>query len=212
VMAILTAIAARIGARLLRFLHWASDRTQEEWKRAQCNAHETAVLFPESTIINSLGRRENIQIGDHSLSRGECKLFYPSGKIRVGSYCYIGNHARIWSAVGVTIGDRVLISHSVNIHDHSGHPTSAQGRHLQTKDIFAGCETNMEGVAMAPITVEDDVWIGFSAIILKGVKIGRGAIIGAATVITKDVPAFAIMVGNPARQVGTAGNDFSLGD
>jgi maltose O-acetyltransferase len=57
---------------------------------------------------------------------------------------------------------------------------------------------------MAPIVIEDDVWIGFSATILKGVRIGKGAIIGANTVITTDVEAFAIMVGNPARKVGTA--------
>jgi acetyltransferase-like isoleucine patch superfamily enzyme len=62
----------------------------------------------------------------------------------------------------------------------------------------------MTGVAMAPIVIEDDVWIGFNATILKGVTICKGAIIGAATVITKDVPPYAIMVGNPARQVGTA--------
>jgi acetyltransferase-like isoleucine patch superfamily enzyme len=63
---------------------------------------------------------------------------------------------------------------------------------------------DMSSVDMAPITIHDDVWLGFNAIVLKGVTIGRGAIIGAATVITKDVPEFAIMVGNPARQVGTA--------
>ena len=65
----------------------------------------------------------------------------------------------------------------------------------------------MTGVAMAPIVIEDDVWIGFNATILKGVKIGKGAIIGASTIITKDVPPYAIMVGSPARQVGTAAED-----
>src|ERR1700722_6154251 len=135
-MSILSSIVARIGARVLRFLHWASDQTKERWKRGQCDAHETAVLFPESTIINVFGRRENIRIGAHTLSRGECEIFYPSGNISIGSYCYIGDHTRIWSAVGVTIGDRVLISHSVNIHDHNGHPISAHSRHLQTQEVI----------------------------------------------------------------------------
>jgi len=62
----------------------------------------------------------------------------------------------------------------------------------------------MTDVGMARIVIEDDVWIGFGATVMKGVTIGSGAIIGAAAVITKDVPPFAIMVGNPARQVGTA--------
>ena len=55
-----------------------------------------------------------------------------------------------------------------------------------------------------PVIIEDDVWIGFNATILKGVRIGRGAIVGANTVITKDVPPYTIMVGNPARAVGSA--------
>jgi acetyltransferase-like isoleucine patch superfamily enzyme len=57
---------------------------------------------------------------------------------------------------------------------------------------------------MAPIVIEYDVWIGFNALIMKGVTLGKGAIIGAATMITKDVPPYAIMVGNPARQAGSA--------
>ena len=52
-----------------------------------------------------------------------------------------------------------------------------------------------------PLTIGDDVWIGFGAIILGGVSIGRGAIIGAGTMVTKDVPPFTIVVGNPMRIV-----------
>jgi acetyltransferase-like isoleucine patch superfamily enzyme len=62
----------------------------------------------------------------------------------------------------------------------------------------------MSGVGMSPIVIEDDVWIGFNATVLKGVTIGRGAIIGASTVVTKDVPPYAIVVGNPQRQIGAA--------
>ena len=49
------------------------------------------------------------------------------------------------------------------------------------------------------IIIEDDAWIGFNAIITKGVRIGKGAIVGAGTIITEDVPDFAIVVGNPAK-------------
>jgi acetyltransferase-like isoleucine patch superfamily enzyme len=128
----------------------------------------------------------------------------PGGTIKIGSYCYIGDHTRIWSAIGVTIGDQVLISHSVNIHDNDSHSRSASRRHRQAVKIFAGCDLDMSDVSMAPIVIEDDVWIGFNAVIMKGVTIGKGAVIGAATMITKDVPPYAIMVGNPARQVGVA--------
>ena len=50
-----------------------------------------------------------------------------------------------------------------------------------------------------PIVIENDVWIGFNAVILKGVRIGKGAIIGACTVVSKDVPPFSVVVGNPMR-------------
>ncbi len=54
----------------------------------------------------------------------------------------------------------------------------------------------------APVKIEDDVWIGFNAAVMKGVTIGRGAVIGACAVITKNVEPYAIMAGNPARKVG----------
>ncbi|MER9962673.1 hypothetical protein NKJ72_17180 [Mesorhizobium sp. M0045] len=53
------------------------------------------------------------------------------------------------------------------------------------------------------IQIEDDVWIGFGATLLSGIRIGRGAVVGAAAVVTKDVPSYAIMVGNPAKKVGS---------
>ena len=52
-----------------------------------------------------------------------------------------------------------------------------------------------------PVRIDDDVWIGARAIILPGLKIGRGAIIGSGAVVTKDVPPYAICVGNPARVI-----------
>ncbi len=109
--------------------------------------------------------------------------------------------------MGVTIGDRVLISHGVNIHDNDSHPKSAKDRHMQAVDIFAGRGNDLTNVGMAPIVIEDDVWIGFNAVIMKSVRIGKGAIIGAASVITKDVPPYAIIAGNPGRQVGTASDE-----
>jgi acetyltransferase-like isoleucine patch superfamily enzyme len=192
------------GIRLLNFLQSGSEKLKEQAKRQECSAHGTARLLPESSIVNFLQKKESIQIGAHTVSRGQCYAFHPSGCISIGSYCYIGDHSRIWSAIGVTIGDRVLISHGVNIHDHNSHSISAEIRHRQIVEIFSGAGVFLPGTAMAPIVIEDDVWIGFNAIVLKGVTIGKGAIIGAGTVITKDIPPYAIMVGNPARQVGSA--------
>jgi acetyltransferase-like isoleucine patch superfamily enzyme len=183
-----------LGSGCLSYLKVASNRRKERLQREKCVAHNTARILPESSILNSLGCREAIQIGAHTVSRGECRVFNPAGSIRIGCYCYIGDHSRIWSAVGITIGDRVLISHFVNIHDNDSHPKSASLRHRQAIEIFEKPACDMTDVDMAPIVIE----------VMKGVTVGKGAVIGAATVITKDVPPYAIMVGNPARLVGTA--------
>ena len=56
-------------------------------------------------------------------------------------------------------------------------------------------------VIRKPIVIKDKAWIGFNSIILKGVTIGEGAIVGAGSVVTKDVPPYTIVAGNPARIV-----------
>ena len=103
----------------------------------------------------------------------------------------------------VVIGDRVLISHGVNIHDHIAHSLSADERHKHFVEIVtAGHPINLLNVSSKSIVIEDDTWIGFNATILKGVTIGKGAIVGACSVVTKDVPAYTIVVGNPAKIIG----------
>jgi len=176
---------------------------EEQLKRGACQADSTVHFFPESSIFNELGP-ERIQIGAHSFIRGEFMLSRPSGNIRVGSNCFIGDHTRIWSTIGVTIGNHVLIAHSANILDNDSHPMSASQRRSQFIDIFFEGQREFSAAKMAPIVIEDDAWIGFNASILKGVRIGKGAVIGSNSVVTKDVPPYAIMVGNPARQIGTA--------
>lgn len=78
--------------------------------------------------------------------------------------------------------------------DPAGHPTDAARRraHEPTPPD-----------AIAPVSIGDDVWIGTGAIILKGVSVGDRAIVAARAVVTKDVPADAVVAGNPARVVST---------
>jgi acetyltransferase-like isoleucine patch superfamily enzyme len=62
-----------------------------------------------------------------------------------------------------------------------------------------------DAVSKGPIRIGDGAWLGTGCIVLDGVSIGRGAVVGAGAVVTKDVPDWAIVVGVPARQVGTRG-------
>ena len=103
----------------------------------------------------------------------------------------------------IELGARVIISHGAQIFDNNSHSLSAQDRHERFRELrTAGRHLQREEVSHKPVRIEDDVWIGFNSAVLKGVTIGRGAVIGACSVVTSDVPPFAIMVGNPARKVG----------
>jgi acetyltransferase-like isoleucine patch superfamily enzyme len=182
-----------------------AEKLELNRKMEGCILEKGACLHPESRIENYQARRGAIVIGSRCHILGQLLVLGHGGNIRIGESCYLGEDSRIWSADSITIGDRVLISHSVNIHDHNAHSLSAHNRHLHVSEIFTcGHPKKLEDVASAPIVIEDDAWIGFNSTILKGVTIGRGAIVGAATVVTNDIPAYAIVAGNPAKIIGHA--------
>jgi acetyltransferase-like isoleucine patch superfamily enzyme len=159
------------------------------------------IIEPEAHILNYLYKQERIKIGKNCHILGSLMLFSHGGKIAIGDHCYIGSNTKIWSAESISIGDRVLISHNVNIHDNISHPLDSTLRHQDFVHIRKSGFQKKNDLREKSIMIEDDVWIGFNSTIHKGVKIGKGAIIGSDTVITKDVPSYAVMVGNPAKIV-----------
>lgn len=92
--------------------------------------------------------------------------------------------------VQITIGDRVWVGANSVITDTDFHPLDPQTR----------LERPLDGV-MSPIVIEDDVFIGMQSLILKGVTLGKGCVIGAGSVVTRDVPPGVIAAGNPARVI-----------
>lgn len=193
---------ARVVLLILRQFNKIILACQVEIIKSKCTIGEKTVIFSGATINNFFKDKSKLCIGDESRIRGELSIFSKEGNIRIGEYCYVGDLTRIWSAKNINIGNRVLISHNVNIHDFDSHPISASRRHLQAIGIFEiGHTDDLADVSSSPIVIEDDVWIGFGATILKGVRIGRGAIIGANTVITHDIPEYSVAVGNPAKVV-----------
>lgn len=165
--------------------------------------HPSAKIDSRAGVGNFSGKPELIQIGENSVIRGELIVFADAGKIEIGKDCYFGEGARLWSADSIKIGDRVFISHNVNIHDTDSHSIDPNIRYEHFVDIMTTEKTkkNNFDVKAKSIVIENDVWIGFNSTILKGVKIGKGAIIGTGSLVTKDVPEFVIMAGNPARVI-----------
>lgn len=166
---------------------------------------ENSVLHPESLITNMQNKSNKITIGSYSNIRGHLQIFKQGGEIQIGEYCYVGENSKIWSAESIFIGDRVLIAHNVNIHDNISHPLDSKERHYDYKRIIGHPEENTElyDLVTKPVVIKNDAWIGLNVIILKGVTIGEGAIVGAGSVVTKDVPDYAVVAGNPARIIKT---------
>jgi maltose O-acetyltransferase len=182
-----------------------AEKLEQQRKKEQCEFGEGTQLYPESCISNMRNDKSAIKIGKQSHIRGELLVFPHGGIIQVGETCYVGRDTHIWSSASIAIGNRVLISHGVNIHDNNSHSHSAALRHIHFKTIFStGHPAILDDVASASVVIEDDVWIGFNSTILKGVRIGRGAIVGAASVVTKDIAPYTIVAGNPARVIGAA--------
>lgn len=188
--------ALRIPRQLIFQAH---QRRLQRW----CNLGADAQLLTGCKLLNYRSDPSLITIGSGSRVGAELMVFGHGGRITIGSNCFVGEGTRIWSSNEVRIGNNVLISHDVNIHDTNSHSMSAARRRQHVSDIFhSGHPAFLPDVPDSAVVIEDDAWIGFNSTVLKGVRIGRGAVVGACSVITKDVPAFTVVVGSPARVVG----------
>jgi len=119
------------------------------------------------------------------------QLFQPA--LIIGDDVSVNYNCHIGCSHAITIGDRVLIGSRVLITDHSHGDTTAK-----SKDIPPGLRILY---SKGPVVVEDDVWLGEGVCVMPGVRIGRGAIIGANAVVTKDIPPYGIAAGTPARTI-----------
>jgi acetyltransferase-like isoleucine patch superfamily enzyme len=166
-----------------------------------CEKHDTARLGSAARIINMGKDSSLIRIGASSIVDGDLLTFAHGGSITVGEWCYIGEGSRIWAAKQITIGNRVMISHNVNIFDSLTHPIAPDLRHQHFRAIAITGHPEQIDLGELSVRIEDDAWIAAGAIVLRGVTIGKAAIIGAGAVVTDDVPPFAVAAGNPARVI-----------
>jgi len=111
---------------------------------------------------------------------------YEEPVLRIGDNTTINCGTYISVESMVTIGNNCIIAEQTKIFDNNSHGIDYRHRKMTKKDI-------------SPVIIEDDVWIGMNSIILKGVTLGRGSVVAAGSVVTKNVPPMNLVAGNPAR-------------
>ncbi|SBT38326.1 Acetyltransferase (isoleucine patch superfamily) [Micromonospora auratinigra] len=134
-----------------------------------------------------LRRGVRVTIGDRTRLNKLVRFAGP-GEVRVGADCLL-NATWIGTWTSVTVGDRCLLS-DCELLDNDFHNLPPDQRHLPPTPA-----------TRAPIVVEENVWIGAHALVMKGVRIGRDSVVGAATVVRSDVPPRVVVIGNPQQIV-----------
>lgn len=145
--------------------------------------------------------RGKLTIGADNLISCRFSFDRPEARISVGDRCFIGP-SHIVAASSVEIQDDVIISWGVTITDHNSHGLTVDIRKDDVRLWMQG-KKSWEAVGMEATILERGCWIGFNAIILKGVTVGRGAVVGAGSVVTRNVPPHSIVAGNPAQIIRT---------
>lgn len=141
-------------------------------------------------LIEGSGRiilGDNVRIGPQG-AWFLVRNLYECPELSIGDNTAINYRTVISVEQRVTIGSNCLIAEETKIFDNNSHGLHYEHRALTRTDV-------------APITIEDHVWVGMNSIILKGVTIGRGAVIAAGSVVTKDVPPMTVVAGNPATVI-----------
>ncbi|OPY70868.1 MAG: putative acetyltransferase [Syntrophorhabdaceae bacterium PtaU1.Bin034] len=143
----------------------------------------------ESEII--AGARDAVSIGAHTYIHRGALIHTYGGSITIGSGVSINPYCVIYGHGGLEIGNNVMIAtHCVII------PANHRFERLDVP-------MSLQGMSCRGITIEDDVWLGARVTVLDGVTIGRGAVIGAGSVVNRSIPAYAIAAGVPARVRGS---------
>jgi len=114
-----------------------------------------------------------------------------SPEISIGNNVWIGEGCHITAINKIHIGDNVLMGKYITITDNSHGETNFEQLNIHP--------LSRPLISRGPVRIEDDVWIGDKVTILSNVKIGKGSVIGANSVVTKDIPPFSIAVGMPAK-------------
>lgn len=156
----------------------------------------------------------SIKVGKNTKVNRSCKLITHGGSIIIGTDCNIHPYTMLLAHGGnIIIGNNCTLNPFSVLYGHGG-LVIGNGVRIAAHCVIIPANHNFEdpnqyiykqGVTAKGIIIKDDVWIGVGARILDGVTVGKGSVIGAGAVVTRDVQAFAVVAGVPARMIGKRG-------
>lgn len=164
----------------------------------------------EFRVLTGNPTRKRIVIGTDSVLDGSLILERDDmGSICLGDRVHLGGRSKLISIDAIVVEDDVTMAWDCTLYDHDSHPLAWPDRADDTRKEIEDWKArrsllsskDWSKVNHAPIRVCRRAWLGFGVTVLKGVTIGEGAVVGAMSVVTKDVPPYAVVAGNPARIV-----------
>jgi acetyltransferase-like isoleucine patch superfamily enzyme len=189
---LLAAILATRGWRHAR-------RLQNVWRQFLSQSHvEADVKLSLSARLVNLGNRDKVIIRSGAIVRGILKN-ERGGRIELGREVYIGDDVIISAAAEVVIGAHTMVAHGVQLFDNNTHPLDPAEREYHLRMIVGLEPQRPVSIGKAPIRIGHGCWIGMNSVVLKGVSIGNNTIVGAGSVVVRDLPDGVVAVGNPAR-------------
>lgn len=168
----------------------ASRWWRDVWSDLRLRLLTDVGFFPSHRVRNAIYRRAGVALPDSSSIHWRAEFYAPES-IRVGEHCTIGDSCFLDGRSGLTIGDSVNLGSHVTIY-------------TREHDVNSPDFAEIGG----PVVIGDHAWVASHAIILPGVSVGEGAVVAAGAVVTRDVPAFAIAGGTPARVIGQRNRDL----
>lgn len=148
-------------------------------------------------------RHYDIGPGFHA---GRNVVIWAKSHLKIGINCYIGRHSQI--ECDAEIGHDVIIANHVAFVGRYDHVYQTPGIPTRMASQIRDKDYNWKGLELR-VTIHNDVWIGYGAILLSGVTVGEGAIVAAGSVVTKDVAPYTIVAGNPAKPVALRFNQLA---
>nr|WP_185816837.1 acyltransferase [Hymenobacter metallilatus] len=194
----------RIAKKILKI----SESSPQDVNKGFYTVGERTRFNPNANLFirNKNIVRPFIKIGNDCVIESDFIFEIKEGIIEIGDRTFLGGGTKFICVDKITIGNDVMFSWGCTIIDSNSHSLIWEERKNDVIDWKKGLDENKIGiykdwsvVKKSEIVVKDKAWIGFNTIIMKGITIGEGAIVASGSVVTKDVPDYAIVGGNPAK-------------